>query len=282
MYSYLVMNEDKIYERFRKLSGKQRQIAANNIGEWQKIGESHRNFGKAILDYAYPHSHERRDTNALPLPAHHLVSSLYQDIAEGAPVTNRVRRLVGKVLLPSLGIHLPEATLQTETAKTNYRYCSAAEIGFIDCLDQINDTEDLGQSRTSVYFYDEAPILFRKSHDEPTALMLEDASIDGLYVPQGTIVGVGPAMNTQPIGKKDFIGNCGVWSLEAYDVEEIHITPGRLSPWAHKHSSGLKPLFGVNDPRKKVVNPHRSGLVDSLRLSDFKKSSQKLRKKLTI
>ena len=274
------INESDIISSYREASDMQKDLYSAENKLFKKVAKNSEKIKGTLALYDSMMRLNVSDPEIYPLMSHKILGLIYQDLVpcENTKNTSAIRTLVNKHLLPSIGIEHPSRTIPINVPGSNFNYCDLAEISFTDCLDQINDISDSGQSRISVYFNDKGPILLRKISDESSAMLLIDADVDGIIVPKGTIVQVGSDMNQERTGIYDFPGHSSIFHFESYYSKDLSITPGRLSPWAHKPKSEYINFFSIFNARSTILCPERQSIIGSYNLQDFSKMSKKLLK----
>jgi hypothetical protein len=157
--------------------------------------------------------------------------------------------------------------------------CPSAEDFFVDTASQILADEDRNQASIQVFHDKEgSPVFLKKHFDEPNALSLKPLSIEGLYMPPGSLVAVDPRHSKRATGKQSVTLN----PQETYQYsthvisEPMSIAPLRITPWAYEAEID-RVLFACRiNPSTDIAeyDQSRAERIETYRLEDFERAAK--------
>jgi len=268
--------KSRIISRYANAVKKQEEIFSSKKRLLLKRANKLPNYEKSVNRIFSMFNSYEPNLEEHPLPSHRLMRAIYTDIAEGKEIPGTIKDAVKTIVLPSMGLKLPEEYTKLGLGSAGHHYCSNAEITNIDVIDQVKTGEDNGQSRLSIYWNDRGPQLLRKKEEESSALMLVDGQIDGVFVPKGTFVQVDKLMNSNLTGEFEFPGNCSIIKYESYFCNELTVAPGRLSPWVHNKEPDIKDYFSIIQGSQPIYNSARRKLISEVTMKNFLRTSKKI------
>lgn len=157
--------------------------------------------------------------------------------------------------------------------------CPSAEDFFVDTASQILTNDDRKQISIQV-FHDKkgSPVFLKKHFDEPNALSLKPLSIEGLFMPAGSLVAVDPRHSKRATGKQSVTLN----PQEPYQYsthvisEPMSIAPLRITPWAYEAEID-RALFACRiNPSTDIAeyDQSRAERIETYQLQDFQQAAR--------
>lgn len=205
----------------------------------------------------------------------------------------RRRRNIGEFItqhiLPIAGIAQEEPSLSTRLVSGNGGTCTRVESTFGQLLAQVKGKKSY-HPKVSVYFdpATQKPIIIRKTYDNTSGLALAPISADGVYIPQGTVVGFPyryDAGHETADGQFELVGKSqqGGAAYASYALgPDAGIEPMRLTAWAFDDPLD-RTLFAVRAEASvnggydiKEYDRQRANMLQKTSLADFQQAAARI------
>ena len=202
-------------------------------------------------------------------------------------VMTRTMRLSSKIRTPGetmlalhaqlgqmAGITQTENPLRSRFLRIGMGGCPSAEDFFVDTASQILTNEDRKQISIKV-FHDKkgSPVFLKKHFDEPNALSLKPLSIEGLYMPAGSLVAIDKRHEKSVTGKSTVsLNHSQDYAYSTHQIAEpLSIAPLRVTPWAYQEEID-RALFACRiNPSTDIAeyDQSRTERIETYQLQDF-------------
>ncbi len=207
-------------------------------------------------------------------------------------VMTRTMRLNDKIRTPSetmvalhaelgqiAGITPAKNPLRSRFLSIGMGGCSSAEDFFVDTASQILANEDRNQASIQVFHDKEgSPVFLKKHFDEPNALSLRPLSIEGLYMPPGSLVAIDKRLEKSITGKGIIsLNQSEDYIYSAHQISEpLSIAPLRVTPWAYEAEID-RALFACRiNPSTDIAeyDKSRAENIETYKLEDFEQAAR--------
>lgn len=212
-----------------------------------------------------------------PRPSHWLINLAFREMSrepENSQRGHEIAEVSASLLYPMGNITATSAGIPGTLTDVDHETCDRAEVFFTNAVEQVVRRTNQDQPRLSVYHTKEKePLALRKTFDASTALLLRDITVNGGFVPAGTIVGVGNIKRTGQTIQASRI-------MQSYEViPPFTISPIRLSPWAYADALD-RSLFGIGKEGTQpiIYDPGRARRVAHYELANFVEASELIMK----